>query len=363
MQVIEQYSKYNYYDYNNPKYIVIHYVRAQNTTAKSNADYFCSGNRNGSAHEFIDDNYCYKIIREDNGAWHIGNTRTEVNNRNSIGIKMCCMAPRLGVTVKTEINTIERVVYYMKKYNISINNLRTHYLVSGKREVCPNWAARDWNRFNEFKRKVETALQEKDSTLKVNNFNLENMSTDIVYRVKMANGEQIAASRSLDSAKDIAKINKCIVYRSDNRTIVESYLPSGNIASKTINYRVKSEEGQQLGAFSSYDNAECLAKKQLAIIYNKHGDKVESFVNKKNIGYINLNPNMKRCSVYAIDGPYTINKAVGYLLPSKFRGLSYEILEVKEANIYKIKTKTFGVVAMNLKIDMENVTITAKAKY
>lgn len=155
MKVIEQYSEYNHYNYNNPIYIIVHYVGA-NSTAKNNADYFCGGDRQASAHEFVDDNFCYKVIRENQGAWHIGNSITEPNNTNSIGIEMCLVNG--VVTEQTESNTLERVRYYMNKYNIPIENVRTHAEVTGYRKICPNWSENNWARWNTFKSKLNNKV-------------------------------------------------------------------------------------------------------------------------------------------------------------------------------------------------------------
>lgn len=51
---------------------------------------------------------------------------------------MCCLASNLGVTEKTEQNTLELVKYLMNKYGIPLSNVRTHYQISGNSKVCPN---------------------------------------------------------------------------------------------------------------------------------------------------------------------------------------------------------------------------------
>ena len=147
-------SAFNHYDYNNPKYIVMHYVGAQSSTAANNANYFAGGDRQASAHYFVDDNSIWQSVEDKCGAWHIGNTRTEVNNQNSIGIEMCCMGPNLLVTETTENNAVELCEYLMNKYNIPISNVRTHYEVSGGTKVCPNWSANNWSRWSNFKNKL-----------------------------------------------------------------------------------------------------------------------------------------------------------------------------------------------------------------
>ena len=101
-----------YLNSNNPKYIVVHYVGAQSSTALNNCKYFAGGDRGASAHYFVDDTSIWQCIEDKHGAWHVGNTRTEVNNKNSIGIEMCCMGANLGVTEKTEANTVDLVIIF-----------------------------------------------------------------------------------------------------------------------------------------------------------------------------------------------------------------------------------------------------------
>ena len=146
-------SPYNHYDYNNPKYIVLHYTGNAKDTAYNNAKYFNGGNRNASAHYFVDDNNIYQVVEDNKGAWHVGNTKTEVNNKNSIGIEMCCSG-NYQISEKTEANAIELVKYLMAKYNIPIANVRTHAEVTKYGKTCPNWNANNWQRWNNFKAKL-----------------------------------------------------------------------------------------------------------------------------------------------------------------------------------------------------------------
>ena len=339
-------SLYNHYDYNNPKYLVIHYVGAQSSTAANNATYFAGGDRQASAHYFIDNNEIWQSVEDLNGSWSVGNTRTEVHNQNSLNLEMCCMGANLAVTEKTENNTIELAAYLMRKYNIPIENVRTHYEVTAGKKICPNWSANNWNRYNKFKEKLKDAL---------NGSSVKPTTSDIgvIYRVKLANGEQIGAFRNLESAKNLAQINKCNIYRSTDNTLIFSYV-TGNPAIKVINYRVKRENGEQLGAFSSLDNANTLAKKEKAIIYDSKNNVVKSYVPEVSLGYINLKPHMQSWRVYAVDGPYIIKNAVGTLAPAKFNGLSYKILEKKATDVYKIKTESFGVVAIYVPKDNDS---------
>jgi N-acetylmuramoyl-L-alanine amidase len=338
LEIKRKISQYNHYDYNNPKFLVFHYVGAQGSTAANNATYFYNGDRQASAHYFVDDNEIWQSVEDLCGAWSVGNTRTEVNNQNSINIEMCCMGSNLLVTETTENNAIELGAYLMKKYNIPISNVRSHYDVTAKGKLCPNFA--NTSRWDNLKSKLQAKLNN------VNTPNNNSNSSDIIYRVKLANGEQIAAFRNIESAKSLAQINKCNVYSNIDNRLVVSYITSSGVAIKPINYRVKRKNGEQLGAFNSLDNADNLAKKEKAIIYDNKGNLIKSYIPEEGLGYLNLKPHMTSWRVYRVDGPYTVNYSVGALAPAQYGGLSYKILEKKATDVYKIKTESFGVVSI-----------------
>ena len=138
---------------NSIKFIVLHYTGNKGDTAKNNVNYFYGGNRGASAHYFVDDNSIWQSVEEYNSAWSVGDGHGKygITNRNSISIEMCCNSSG-NITEKTEANALELVKYLMTKYNISISNIVRHYDAS--RKLCPNWSANNWNRWNNFKSKI-----------------------------------------------------------------------------------------------------------------------------------------------------------------------------------------------------------------
>lgn len=139
------------------KYIVIHYVGAV-STAKANADYFYSVNRQASAHYFVDENEIWQVVKEGDSAWHCGTNgkyyHSECRNSNSIGIEMCCYNNNGTLDIKEEVinKTIELVKELMAKYNIPVENVIRHYDVTHK--TCPAPFVNNPNRWNEFKSKL-----------------------------------------------------------------------------------------------------------------------------------------------------------------------------------------------------------------
>ncbi len=139
------------------KYIVIHYVGAV-SSAKANADYFYSVDRQASAHYFVDENDIYQVVREGDRAWHCGTTgkyyHPECRNSNSIGIEMCCYNNNgiIDISEKVIEKTIELTKELMAKYNISVENVIRHYDVTHK--CCPAPFVNDTSRWNDFKSRL-----------------------------------------------------------------------------------------------------------------------------------------------------------------------------------------------------------------
>jgi N-acetylmuramoyl-L-alanine amidase CwlA len=155
MKINKYLSKYNQSSRNGNKikYIVIHYVGAV-SSARNNCIYFSGGNRNASAHYFVD-SQIWQCIPDSKAAWHCGggyqDTGTAMNggnrgaqfhgkctNSNSIGIELCCHRVNGRVVpTPTAIKTAAPLVkYLMKKYDIPASRVIRHFDVTGK--ICPN---------------------------------------------------------------------------------------------------------------------------------------------------------------------------------------------------------------------------------
>ena len=153
--IVRMISIYNYSSRagNSIKYIVLHYTGNKGDTAKNNGTYFCGGNRNASAHYFVDDNDIVQVVEEYNAAWSVGDGKGAygITNQNSISIEMCCNSNGI-ISEKTEINALKLVKHLMNKYNIPATNVIRHYDAS--RKMCPNWSDNNWSRWTEFKNKL-----------------------------------------------------------------------------------------------------------------------------------------------------------------------------------------------------------------
>jgi len=121
------------------KYIVVHYTGAASSkpgVARANCIYFSGGNRNASAHYFIDDASIYEYADPSVYAcWHVGDGhgRYGITNQNSIGIEVGSSGADF---TEAEIDRLAWLVQtLMRKFGIDANHVVRHYDASHK--CCP----------------------------------------------------------------------------------------------------------------------------------------------------------------------------------------------------------------------------------
>ena len=164
---------------NNIKYIVIHDTGNPSPTADAmnHYRYFSGGNRNASAHYFIDKDNIIQIIDDKDGAWHVGDGKNKngINNRNSIGIEMCINDMK---NIDKVVNhTLDLTIKLMKKYNIPIKNVVRHNDASKKR--CPNFmSANNWAKWHDFKNTLSLKLNNKGEYLDMTKAELNKLLDD-----------------------------------------------------------------------------------------------------------------------------------------------------------------------------------------
>ena len=154
VSITREISKYNHSSGNNIQYLVIHDTGCPKTdTAKNNADYFGGGDRQASAHYFVDSNSIYQVVEESQAAWHCGDGHDKygIGNHNSIGIEMCKSSGLISDA--TVNNALDLVRSLMGKYHININHVVRHKDASGKN--CPSaFSANNWAKWYQFKSRL-----------------------------------------------------------------------------------------------------------------------------------------------------------------------------------------------------------------
>lgn len=121
-----------------PKYITIH--NTANTgvgaDAENHAIYMQGSGKNSTAsyHYVVDDKEIYKLLPDNEVAWHAGDGEYGIGNRQSLAIEICENVD--GNLLNATNNAVELTVYLMKLYNIPLSNVVQHHHWSGKN--CPN---------------------------------------------------------------------------------------------------------------------------------------------------------------------------------------------------------------------------------
>ena len=122
------------------RYIVVHYVGSGDSSpgsARANCAYFAGGNRNASAHYFIDNAYIYEYADPRSYyTWHVGDGggRYGITNSNAIGIEVCINGDR--PYTDAELPRLRWLVQkLMAEYGIPAERVVRHYDAS--RKACP----------------------------------------------------------------------------------------------------------------------------------------------------------------------------------------------------------------------------------
>lgn len=158
MNIIKKLIKYNFTpDANIPIYIVIHDTGnySVGASAEMHYRYFNSGNKNASAHLFVDDKQILQLIEFKDKSWAVGDggNKYGICNENSINIEMCINSDCNYAIMLT--NTIELTAYLMKTYNINIDKVVRHWDAS--RKNCPQTMNNNgnWSKWTSFKQSVQ----------------------------------------------------------------------------------------------------------------------------------------------------------------------------------------------------------------
>lgn len=153
MEITKKLIKYNYSSRSKSriKYIVVHDTGNYRigAGALNHYIYFNGGNRNASAHYFVDDRQVIQTVEDFYASWHCGDGKGkfDITNSNSIGIEICVNDDSdFEMAVK---NTLGLVIYLMDKYNIPKDNVVRHYDASLK--SCPksmvDFGWKKWTKF------------------------------------------------------------------------------------------------------------------------------------------------------------------------------------------------------------------------
>lgn len=200
LTIVKQISNYNHSSGNTKKYLVMHDTGNYIDTDEGNAHYFCEGDKQSSAHYFVDEDSITQVVEDDMASWHCGdgNMKYGIGNHNSIGIEMC---NDFGSILEGTINnTLDLVVFLMKKYNIPIEKVVRHYDAS--RKNCPQNMNKDgnWSGWVAFKNQLSLSLGQPQSNIQAVVAAQNNIDSKIVQ------GKSYVGDRALELQQKLNKI-------------------------------------------------------------------------------------------------------------------------------------------------------------
>ena len=238
------------------EFIVLHYTAGTNSkkgAAQAIATYFARPVAKASADFIVDDAEIvqYNDNIKNRYCWAVGGSKYKnksnslaakyyniCKNNNSISIEMCSNKKNTKtlnatdndwyLTEATINNAVKLTKYLMKQYNIPIDHVITHNMVTGK--LCPQpWvknenALKDWKNF--LKKVTETEVTTKPAKETTTATPKQQTTTSKEYKVKVnTSALNIRAEASINSAK------KGTVKRGEVYTIVEEKNGFGKLKS------------------------------------------------------------------------------------------------------------------------------------
>lgn len=132
------------------KYIVVHNTANEQSSARNERDYLTNPNNQDSTsfHIVVDNQEAIEAIPVTEVAFHAG---TWDGNQYGIGIEVC----ESGNYAKNEAQAAKLVAYLIKKYDLSLKDVKAHHDFSGK--DCPRLILDHWD---EFLTKVQEAYRQ-----------------------------------------------------------------------------------------------------------------------------------------------------------------------------------------------------------
>lgn len=219
------------------KYIVVHYVGAGTSSAGSalaNCKYFAGGNRNASAHYFIDDEYIYEYANPATyGCWHVGDGKGKygITNTNSIGIEVCNNG---GAFTKAEIARLSFLTQkLMKDFNIDSEHVVRHYDAS--RKQCPAYYAKNGTAWKKLKATITgTTSTSNTNTNSESGFDMSKL--DSFYRNKDKNTyhKEVVCLQACLNAQGFGKLDTDGYYGSATADAVESFQKKNGLTADRV---------------------------------------------------------------------------------------------------------------------------------
>ena len=251
-------------------------------------------NKQQSWHFAVDENGAYQSIPTDEIAWHAGDGGSGKGNTQTIAIEICMNSD--GDLKKATDNAAQLAAQQLKEKGLSADKLYQHHDWSGKN--CPSQirAGKPYN-WSTFKSKVKAYY----------------------------NGNTSASKPSAGTGSGSNSSKKTV-----------SQLADEVIAGKWGNGTARKEALEAAGY--DYDAVQKEVNKQLGVSTSTSSGNTSSSKKKT----VTLPAYASSWRVYPTNKAPVIGNECGYLYPSKFGGLTYDILATPQTDVVTIQTRDYG---------------------
>lgn len=156
-----EYNRKKYGEVPEIKYITIHNTAEPYTAMQERTRVNLRTSSVTSFQFAVDEREAVQILPDNTHAWHAGDGHGE-GNMASIGMEICrsmCINKEDALYKASEENAARLTAYLLKKYNLTVDDLRRHYDWSGKH--CPHRIL-DADSWDDFKARVAAYLENED---------------------------------------------------------------------------------------------------------------------------------------------------------------------------------------------------------
>ncbi len=296
-----------------PEYIVVHNT-ANDASARNEISYMTRNDKQISFHYAVDDKEVIQGISDNRNAWHAGDGAYGNGNRKGIAIEICYSKSGGVKFDKAEQNAAELIAMKMKEYNIPLSKVKRHYDFATDKKRCPHRTMdKGWERFFTMvqkayegsetaskptaKPKPTTSTKYKVGTVVCTNTLATSSTGGKVYKGDWKG----TITKVIAGAKYPYLLNNGTGWTNDTGIDTDPHVPSTNTGSAST-------------------SKPAAPKKQT----------------------VTLPKTAKEWRVYKTNVAPIVGNECGKLKPSKFGGLTYEILAKPQKDVVTIQTQDYG---------------------
>jgi N-acetylmuramoyl-L-alanine amidase CwlA len=209
--------------------LVIHDTDNEGATAMNHFTYFNGGNRNASAHYFVDwldTNYIIRTIPESEQAWHVGPT----GNSKFLGIELC-MAKNAADFQKVWDRGVWLAADILKRHGLGVETMHSHKWVSDTWHESDHQDPVDY--FKQYGKTYEQFVAAVASALNGQTPAVTPVAPTYKYIVSQYATELKAFDTQAQAVTYAKQWDHSRVYRSDNRVVLwqsaDWFLPAGTL--------------------------------------------------------------------------------------------------------------------------------------